>query len=244
MEKMRKKIRLDKFLSDSTSYSRKDATSLIRKGSVKVNGKTVSDGAFKVDTLNDEVTLNGEKLHYKENYYIMMNKPAGYLSATEDSFQKTVLDLLSDDLPKSKIFPAGRLDKDTEGFLFLTTDGLLAHLVTGPKNHVEKTYYVEVNDTLKKDFIEIFKNGITLNDMGKEELCKSARLEILSETTCHLTITEGKYHQVKRMFEAVGRTVLYLKRLSIGKVTLDEKLVLGQYREMTEEEVINICMKK
>ncbi len=237
------KIRLDKFLSDSSTYSRKDATKIIRQGCVKVNGKTVSDGAFKVDSENDEVLLNSQKLTHKENYYIMMNKPAGYLSATEDRFQKTVMELLSEDLPKEKMFPAGRLDKDTEGFLFLTTDGPLAHLVTGPKNHVEKKYYVELDGNLDESFIEIFKNGITLNDMGKEENCKSAKLEILTKSTCCLTITEGKFHQVKRMFASLGRTVTYLKRLSIGKVDLDETLSPGEYREMTEEEVMNICMK-
>jgi len=241
---MENKIRLDKFLSDSSTYSRKDATKLIKKGCVKVNGISVCDGALKVDKTKDKVILNGQKLTHKENYYIMMNKPAGYLSATEDRFQTTVMELLSSDLPKEKIFPAGRLDKDTEGFLFLTTDGPLAHLVTGPKNHVEKTYYVELDGDLKEEFIEIFKNGITLTDMGKEENCKSAQLEIISKRTCRLTITEGKYHQVKRMFETLGRSVLYLKRLSIGKVFLDECLEPGEYREMTGDEVINICMKK
>ncbi len=238
------KIRLDKFLCDSSTYSRKDATALIRKSLVKVNGKTISDGAFKVDTMCDEVILNNEKLTHKENYYIMMNKPSGYLSATEDRYQKTVLDLLSDDLPKAKIFPAGRLDKDTEGFLFLTTDGPLAHLVTGPKNHVEKKYYVCLDGSLEEKFIQIFKDGIILNDMGKEEICKSAMLEILNENSCFLTITEGKYHQVKRMFETLGRTVTYLKRVSIGNVCLDENLKSGEYREMTEDEVKGICMKK
>ncbi len=237
------KIRLDKFLSDSSTYSRKDATRLIRQGSVKVNGKTVCDGSFKVEK-SDEIMLNGEKLNYKENYYIMMNKPAGYLSATEDRYQKTVLDLLSDDIPKSKIFPAGRLDKDTEGFLFLTTDGPLAHLVTGPKNHVSKKYYVELDGELKEEFIEIFKNGIVLKNGDEDEKCKTADLEILTKTTCCLTITEGKYHQVKRMFETLGRTVIYLKRLSIGKVELDKSLNLGEYREMTEDEVSRICLKK
>ncbi len=233
------KIRLDKFLSDSTSYSRKEASKLIKSGNIRVNEKVISDISFKVDTEKDEIFLDNKKLIRKENYYIMLNKPAGYLSATEDRYCQTVLDLLSDDLPKEKIFPAGRLDKDTEGFLFLTTDGPLAHRVTGPKNHVPKKYYVEIDEPLKDEFIDIFKNGITL-ETGEE--CKSAILEIISEKSCYLTISEGKFHQVKRMFNAVLRNVVYLKRVSIGRLELDKELSLGEYRELTEKEVSDICL--
>lgn len=236
-----KKIRLDKFISDSTSYSRKDASMIIKSGEVSVNGTIIKDTGYKVDKETDTVFLKNEQITHKDNYYIMMNKPAGYLSATEDRYQSTVLELLDESIPKSKIFPAGRLDKDTEGFLFLTTDGPLAHRVTGPKNHVPKKYYVEVDGKIESELITAFKEGITLEN---DEECKSADLEILSEKTCYLTITEGKFHQVKRMFKMFSLNVVYLKRMSIGSLTLDENLKPGEYRELTDDEVLKICLKK
>lgn len=235
------KIRLDKYISDSSPLSRKDASKVIKRGDVSVNGAVISDIAFKVDKENDIVTLMGEKLSHKQNYYIMMNKPQGYLSATEDKYDKTVMDLLDNSLPKAKIFPAGRLDKDTEGFLFLTTDGILAHKVTGPKNHIPKKYFVKLDLPLKNDLIKAFKDGVTLEN---GELCKSADLEITDEYNCYLTITEGKYHQVKRMFLMYGLTVTYLKRVQIGGLTLSEDLKSGEYRELTEDEVLKLCLKK
>ena len=234
-------LRIDKYVADSSSLSRKESAKAIRNGNVTVNGKTVTDVSYKVNTESDLLTLFGEAISYKENYYIMMNKPQGYLSATEDKYDKTVIDLLSDELPKAKLFPAGRLDKDTEGFLFLTTDGQMAHKITGPKNHIPKKYFVTLDLPLKNELISFFKEGVTL-ETGEE--CKSAELEIIDEHNCHLTITEGKYHQVKRMFAMYGLTVVYLKRVMIGGLILDNSLKSGEYRELTTDEVEKLCLKK
>ena len=234
-------LRLDKFIADSSSLSRKDSSKAIKNGNVSVNGNVVTDISYKINPQNDMVCLFNQALSYKENYYIMLNKPQGYLSATEDKRDKTVMELLDKDLPLDKLFPAGRLDKDTEGFLFITSDGPLAHKVTGPKNHVPKKYYVETDLPIKDELIAFFKDGVTL-ETG--ELCKSAHLEITDEKSCYLTITEGKYHQVKRMFMMYGLTVTYLKRVMIGNLMLDENLKLGEYRELTLDEVEKLCLKK
>lgn len=234
-------IRLDKYIADSSSYSRKESAKAIKGGNLTVNGNIIKDISYKIDTQKDEVLIFNKPLVYKEHYYIMMNKPQGYLSVTEDKKDKTVMELLDKDLPLQKLFPAGRLDKDTEGFLFITTDGPLAHKITGPKNHVPKKYYVETDLKIKNELISFFKDGITL-ETG--ELLKSADLEILSEKSCYLTITEGKFHQVKRMFLMYGLTVLYLKRVMIGNLNLDENLKLGEYRELTSDEVEKLCLKK
>ena len=233
-------IRLDKFISDTTPLTRKEASKAIRKGMVFVNGNIITDISAKINKETDIVLLDGKELTFKENYYIMMNKPAGYLSATEDRYCKTVTELLSIELPKEKIFPAGRLDKDTVGFLFLTTDGILAHKVTGPKNHVPKKYYVETDLPIKEELTKLFEAGIELEN---GEMCKSAKLEITGSTSCYLTITEGKFHQVKRMFSMLGLTVIYLKRVQIGMLMLDESLKEGEYRELTDDEVLKICSR-
>jgi len=234
-------IRLDKYVADSSSLTRKESAKAIKGGNVTVNGNNVNDISYKINTDSDKVTLFNKPLIYKENYYIMMNKPQGYLSVTEDKKDKTVMELLSEDLPKEKLFPAGRLDKDSEGFLFITTDGPMAHKITGPKNHVKKKYYVETDRPIRKELISFFMDGVIL-ETG--ELCKSAELEITGENCCYLTITEGKYHQVKRMFMMYGLTVTYLKRVMIGNLTLDENLRLGEYRELTADEVERLCLKK
>lgn len=233
--------RLDKFIANSCNISRKDTVKAIKKGKVNVNSKAITDPSFKIDPQNDKVAFENKEIIFKEHYHIMLNKPQGYITATEDIKDKTVLDLIGDEIPKKSLCPAGRLDKDTEGFVFLTTDGKLAHNVTGPKNHVEKKYYVEIDNTVEENFKEIFEKGAVLED---GTLCKSAKLEILSAKSCYLTITEGKYHQVKRMFESVDRKVTFLKRVSIGGVYLDESLKLGEYRELTQDEVEKICLKK
>lgn len=233
--------RLDKLIANCSNISRKDTVKLIKKGTVSVNSAVITDPAFKTNPNKDKITLNGKSLEFKEHYHIMLNKPQGYITATEDMKEKTVLDLIGDEIPKKKLCPAGRLDKDTEGFVFLTTDGKLAHNVTGPKNHVEKKYYVETDGDMEEAFKEVFEKGAVLED---ETLCKSAKLEILSQKSAYLTITEGKYHQVKRMFNSVGRNVTFLKRVSIGAVELDPRLSLGEYRELTQNEVEKICLKK
>ncbi|MBR5240256.1 MAG: rRNA pseudouridine synthase [Clostridia bacterium] len=227
--------RLDKILANAMVGSRKEVVKLIRSGAVTVNETVVTDPAAKVNPDEDHITANHIPVCYREHYHLMMNKPDGYICATEDMREQTVLDLLSDDeVPKNKIFPAGRLDKDTEGFVFLTTDGKLAHRVTGPKNHVNKKYFVKVDKTIQSEWVAEFQKGITIDD---GYTCKPAFLEMLSETTCHLTIFEGKFHQVKRMFEALGTTVTYLKRVQIGSLLLDDSLKLGEYRELTPAEI-------
>ena len=233
--------RLDKIISNSGILSRKDADKIIKKGAVTVNSLTVTDPAFKLNPETDKITVNNKPFVYKEHYHIMLNQPQGYITATEDFKDKTVLDLIGDEIPKKRLCPAGRLDKDTEGFVFLTTDGNLAHRVTGPKNHVEKKYYVEIDESMEDSFIEAFQKGAVLED---GTLCKPAILEILSEKSGYLTITEGKFHQVKRMFNSVFRNVTFLKRVSIGGVELDNSLKTGEYRELTYDEVEKICLKK
>ena len=226
--------RLDKILANAMVGSRKEVVKLIRSGAVTVNGTVITDPAAKVNPDTADITANGISVCYREHYHLMMNKPDGYICATEDMREKTVLDLLPDDeFPKNKLFPAGRLDKDTEGFVFLTTDGKLAHRVTGPKNHVNKKYFVQIDKIMKPEWVAHFKQGIVIDD-GYQ--CKSAFLEILTKNTCHLTIFEGKFHQVKRMFEALGATVTYLKRVQIGSLLLDDSLQLGEYRELTPAE--------
>jgi len=227
--------RLDKILANAMVGSRKEVAKLIRSGAVTVDEKTITDPATKIDPNNSNIVANGIAICYHEHFHLMLNKPDGYICATEDAREKTVLDLLPDDeFPKNKIFPAGRLDKDTEGFVFLTTDGQLAHRVTGPKNHVNKKYYVEIDKLIQSEWTNNFKQGIRIDD-GYQ--CKPAFLEILSDNSCYLTIFEGKFHQVKRMFEALGTTVTYLKRVQIGSLLLDETLKLGEYRELTPKEL-------
>lgn len=234
-------MRIDKFIADSTSLSRKESAKTIKSGNVAVNNIIIKDVSYKINTDNDLVALYGNPLIYKENYYIMMNKPQGYLSVTEDKRDKTVMELLSSELPLSKIFPAGRLDKDTEGFLFLTTDGQMGHKITGPKNHVPKKYFVTLDLPLDNKLIELFKDGVILEN-GEE--CKSAILEIIDDYNCYLTLTEGKFHQVKRMFAMFDLTVTYLKRIMIGNLYMDSSLKLGEYRELTLDEVDKLCLKK
>lgn len=230
-------MRLDKLLSNMGFGSRKEVHQFLRKGTVRVNGETEKKSSAAINTKTDSVTLLGEPVVYREFIYIMMNKPQGVLSATADKYDKTVVDLLSSDFNHFDPFPVGRLDKDTEGFLLLTNDGKLAHHLLSPKKNVPKTYYAHISGVVTNLDVESFKNGVTLDDGYKT---KSGGLHILEsgETSeVELTITEGKFHQVKRMFEAVDKKVVYLKRLSMGPLSLDEALPLGEYRELTQEEV-------
>ncbi|WP_342537881.1 pseudouridine synthase [Sporosarcina sp. FSL K6-1540] len=230
-------MRLDKLLSNMGFGTRKEVKILMKKGSVRVNEVAVKDAALHVDTVKDEVTVLGQKVVYKEFMYLMMNKPQGVLSATEDKRDQTVIDLLDEEYNIFEMFPVGRLDKDTEGFLLLTNDGKLAHNLLSPKKGVPKTYYAHIEGIVTEEDTKQFSEGVTLDD-GYET--KPGQLRILKSTDIseiELTITEGKYHQVKRMFEAVGKQVVYLKRLSMGPLSLDETLALGSYRELTEEEL-------
>ncbi len=217
--------------------SRKDVKKLLKDGIVELNEQKVKDPKQHVDPENDVVTINGEKVEYKEFIYLMLNKPQGVISATEDSEHETVLDLLEmEDLVFSP-FPVGRLDKDTEGLLLLTNDGQLAHRLLSPKKHVPKTYFAVINSEVTEEDVAAFKQGVILDD-GYET--KPGELKIIKSgatSDIELTITEGKFHQVKRMFEAVGKRVMYLQRISMGPLKLDESLELGEYRELTDEEM-------
>lgn len=230
-------MRIDKLLANIGYGSRKDVKKILKGGNAKVNGKIVKDAKVHVDPKEDFIMIFGEEVHYKEFIYLMMNKPPGVISATEDNRDETVIDLLE---PKEAVyspFPVGRLDKDTEGFLLLTNDGQLAHQLLSPKKNVPKTYFAVINTEVTAEDIEEFKKGVTLDDgyHTKPGILKILKSGLRSDI--ELTITEGKFHQVKRMFEAVGKKVIYLKRLSMGPLELDTSLDLGEYRELTEEEI-------
>lgn len=217
--------------------SRKEVKQLLKSGAVKIDDVIVKDAKQHVDTNKQTVTLNGEVIEYKEFIYLMMNKPQGVLSATEDSVGETVIDLLELEDQVYEPFPVGRLDKDTEGLLLITNDGQLAHRLLSPKKHVPKTYFAVIDQEVSGEDVKAFAKGVTLDD-GYET--KPGELKILKSgirSDIELTITEGKFHQVKRMFESVGKKVVYLKRISMGPLPLDETLELGEYRELTDEEV-------
>jgi 16S rRNA pseudouridine516 synthase len=230
-------MRIDKMLANLGFGSRKEVKKILKDGAVKINDEIVKDAKQHVDPETDTVTLHGEIIEYKEFIYLMMNKPQGVISATEDYQEKTVVDLLEMEDAVYAPFPVGRLDKDTEGLLLLTNDGQLSHRLLSPKKHVPKTYFAVIDQEVTEDDVAAFKNGVTLDD-GYET--KPGELKILKSgihSDIELTITEGKFHQVKRMFEAVGKRVVYLKRISMGPLQLDESLELGEYRELTDEEI-------
>lgn len=229
--------RLDKILSNMGIGSRKEAKALIKKGFIRIDDEIVKDVSKQIDAENCRIFIEGEEIRYRKYIYLMMNKPAGVLSATSDDFDSTVIDLLEDSHKTFEPFPIGRLDKDTVGLLLLTNDGDLNHRLTSPKHHVPKVYYAEVNMPLSEKDIESFKEGIVLDDGYKSlpgELCI---LESNDESSCRVTIYEGKYHQVKRMFNSLGGDVTFLKRLSFGKLDLDENLKEGEYRELSDYEI-------
>ena len=252
-------IRLDKYLAESGAGTRSEVKKLIGKGRIKVNGRVVDNAGMKLSD-GDEVTLDGELLLHENYSYYMLNKPRGVVSATEDNLNRTVLDILKGEKARG-LFPMGRLDKDTEGLLVISNDGNLSHLLLSPGKHVSKTYYIIADNKLTEDNMIQFEKGI---DIGEDKPCKSAVIEAVDENASvvasdgekitgypyKLTITEGKYHQVKRMFHACGSEVIYLKRLSMGKLLLDEQLKCGEYRKLTENEIellrsslqqINMC---
>ena len=226
--------RLDKILASQGVGSRKDAGALIRKGAVEVNGRMVRRPEEKVDGEQDEISVYGKRLLVKKYLYIMMNKPAGVLSAARDSRTPTVIDLLPEPLRRRGLFPAGRLDKDTTGLLIITDDGDMAHRMLAPKSHVMKRYEAVLDIPADEEDVDAFSKGIPLQDF----VCRPARLE-LEKGTCiaRVEVQEGKFHQVKRMFAARGKTVLTLKRLRIGGLDLDETLQPGQARELNKEEI-------
>lgn len=227
-------MRIDKYLSNMGLGSRKEVKDFISKGFVLVNDKVVIKPTQKIDPDQDHVKVNNEEVIYREFIYLMLNKPKGVVSATKDR-GKTVLDLINSKYHNKNVFPAGRLDKDTEGLVLLTNDGKLAHNLLSPKKKVEKKYYAKVDVPLEKKDIEKFEQGIYLEN--EAYLTLPGKLEIISDYECYVYIKEGKYHQVKRMLSSLGKNVVYLKRISIGSLVLDENLELGQYRELTDKEI-------
>ena len=256
-------IRLDKYLADSGYGTRSEVRSFLRIGKIRINGSVVKDGALKIDTDKDEVSVDGENIEYSRYEYYMLHKPAGVISASGDKKEKTVVDLI-ESKKRRDLFPVGRLDRDTEGLLIITNDGDMAHRLLSPKKHIEKCYRAIVSGELPEDAAERFRDGI---DIGDEKLTKEAyyreleisealedkylkeryeRLKEISEDAeeeykklaiVELRITEGRYHEIKRMFTQLGCKVEYLKRYSMGNVSLDEKLSPGEYRTLTEDEL-------
>ena len=226
--------RLDKIISATGKKSRREVKLLVKQGRILVDGVPAGAPDMKVDPAVSEILLDGESIGYQRFTYIMLHKPSGVLSAVEDRRQKTVLDLLPEELQKRGLSPVGRLDKDTEGLLLLTNNGELTHQLLSPRHHVDKVYYARVEGQLEQADCDAFAAGMTLGD-GLE--CMPAGLEILSPHEALVTLQEGKFHQVKRMLAARGKPVTYLKRLSRGPLRLDEALQVGEFRHLTAEEV-------
>lgn len=237
-------MRLDKFLADHNIGTRKQIREYVKNGRCKVNGAAVQAADMRIDENADEISFDGKLLAYKKFHYYMLNKPVGVVSATSDKFNTTVVDLLKDENVRG-LSPTGRLDIDTEGLLLLTDDGDLIHRLLSPKKHVDKTYEVHIRKELSQKEISLLEKGVDIgdaNDDGSPKLTLPAKV-IAAENdengnpVIHLTITEGRFHQVKRMLEAVGNEVVFLKRLSMGALKLDESLAPGDYRELTESEL-------
>lgn len=227
-------MRLDKLLSHTGFGSRKEVKPLLKSGAVVVNGTIQKDSKTQVKPDKDEITVHGTPVVYQEFVYFMLHKPQNVVSATEDNVSETVIDLLTQEDTLTNPFPVGRLDKDTEGLLIITNDGTLAHNLLSPKKHIDKTYYAKIDGEVLLEDVKAFAEGIALDD---GYICKPARLEIINPNEIKVTIQEGKFHQVKRMFAARGKTVSYLKRISMGQLQLDESLELGEYRPLTETEL-------
>lgn len=232
-------MRLDKFLSNMGEGSRSYIKKLVKTGAVTVDGDIVTSSDFKISE-NQKVCIDGKQVMYIQYVYIMLNKPKGVISATEDSYESTVLDLLGDKFKIFDIFPVGRLDKDTEGLLIITNDGQLSHNLLSPRKHISKKYYAEIDGIVTQKDIEQFKLGIELDD---GYLTLPAQLEILESSNTskvEIVLTEGKYHQIKRMFEALDKKVVYLKRIAMGDIELDPNLNLGEFRYLTEDEIYKL----
>lgn len=227
--------RIDKFVATAKNISRADAKALIKKGKITVNGKKISGTALKIDENGDAVLCDGEKLEYHKFVYIMMNKPKGVISASEGKGDKTVIDILPENMKRKNLFPAGRLDKDTTGFMLITDDGNFAHKILAPKNHIPKTYIARLDKPFNEEIVNEFKNGIALYD----DLCMPATLSCIDNdyTRALVTISQGMYHQIKRMFKKFGITVLELERIKMGELELDSSLKYGECRYLSDEEL-------
>lgn len=233
-------MRLDKFISSQIAdLSRKDVRELCKKGQITINSIVTKKSDEKVNPEIDIVSVNGNTISYKKHIYIMLNKPQGVVCSTKDGVSKTVISLLPKELQRKGLFPAGRLDKDTEGFVFITDDGELAHKMLSPKKHVPKKYYVELEKLVENEYIKMFLEGLKI-DGG--DICKPAELISIDNNpkSCYVILHQGMFHQVKRMFEAVGNKVVYLKRISIGGLDLDENLALGEWLVLLHKDVERI----
>ena len=237
-------MRLDRYLCETGFGTRSQVKDLLKKGQVMVNGEVVKKPELKINETTDQILCQGEKASYQKNIYLMLHKPAGVVSATEDNREKTVLDLVRPEDRKNGLFPVGRLDKDTEGLLLLTDDGELAHRLLSPKKHVDKTYYATIDGQVTEEHVKQFREGL---DIGDEKKTLPAVLTILLSgpvSEIEVTIHEGRFHQIKRMFEAVGCKVTYLKRLSMGSLVLDETLPPEEYRPLTEAELEGLTKQR
>lgn len=225
--------RIDKIIASQGKYSRKEVKSLISKGRVSIDGITVKSSSEKADAEKQEIAIDGTVLEFKKNVYLLLNKPKGYVSATEDKEHKTVLELVPEEFCGRELFPAGRLDKDTTGLMIITDDGVLAHNILAPKKHVPKLYHVKIDIPVTDEMRVGFAESVKLSD-GE---CKSAELVQSGEFTAYVTLQEGRYHQIKRMFGCFGAEVTELKRLGMGKLRLPKDLAEGECRELTAEEL-------
>lgn len=231
--------RLDKIIASQTEYSRKDVKYLALNKRLTVNGELVRRSDEKVDPEKDLIAIDGQNIKIKKHVYLILNKPQGYISATEDRTQKTVLDLVPEEFKCRDVFPVGRLDKDTTGLMILSDDGEFSHNLLSPKKHVEKEYEVTIDIPVSEEMKKGFQDGVDLND----GVCKTAILEITGEYTSKVTLTEGRYHQIKRMFGCFGAKVTALHRIRMGKLILPENLEEGKCRELTQEE-FNLLIKR
>ena len=231
--------RIDKIISEQTHYTRREIKKLISQKMVYVNGELIKKPECKFDETNISLKIGGKEIEIKKHVFLLLNKPKGYVSATEDKSQKTVLDLVPEKYKNRNLFPAGRLDKDTTGLMLITDDGEFAHNILSPRKHVKKEYEVVLDIPVSSAMAEGFKDGVNLND-GE---CKSAILEITGEYSAKVTITEGRYHQIKRMFGCFGAKVVELNRICIGNLYLPKELNLGEIKEATEDELKKIQEK-
>ena len=225
--------RIDKVISSQSNFSRKEVIKMILKKRVTVDGEIVDKYDTKIDQSRVVIAIDGKDIDLKKNIYLILNKPKGYISATEDKSQRTVLELVPEEFKERELFPAGRLDKDTTGLMLITNDGVMAHNILSPRKHIKKIYEVTIDIDMTDEMVDGFKNGIRLNDAE----CKSAELKITRKNTGIVIIKEGRYHQIKRMFGCYGAKVLELNRIGMGNLNLPKELKLGECRELTENEL-------
>lgn len=233
--------RIDKFLADRTPHSRSEIKTLLRNGAVRADGIMITDPKCKINPDQQEITLNGKKIHGGENFYLILNKPENYICATEDRQHKTVLELIPEELRHKDMFPAGRLDIDSTGLVLMTTDGMLAHQMLSPRHHVPKYYLVRLAEPVRKEQLPLFAEGITLSD-GLQ--CLPAQVQALEKKHCLICLHEGKYHQVKRMFAAVGNHVEHLHRVAVGGLLLPSDLPSGSCLEIFNKEISELLKPK